>query len=199
MSINSISSANTAPVSSQTVDRKKLEGEQVKDYTDQLQQKYQCLSSGYCKLSPAYIKECALDPKKAAELERNLDVIEKDQIEYPKQVAATGAKFVDGGWTIDSKGEISSWVISERSSEGNTSKSVSLSDQMIRSNQEHLKRIEQKREQAKREEKLEELKREQKRMEEQRLDNQRIRAIDMRKVEYRNMIKKYEKNILEHH
>ena len=90
----------------------KTDNEAVKDYYSYLQNKYDCVKDGKVSISGSYLKECAKDPEKAKELEKNLSYFkegyEKGYQNALNNARSLGAKLIDYSetWSIDNKGNV---------------------------------------------------------------------------------------------
>lgn len=91
---------------------KKPETDSVSDYYSYLQKKYDCVKNGNVAISGSYLKECANNPEKAKELEKNL-AIYKESYKRGYESAKANAKTIGArltnyseSWSIHSTGNI---------------------------------------------------------------------------------------------
>lgn len=91
---------------------KKTETNSVSDYYSYLQKNFDCVKNGNVAISGSYLKECANNPEKAKELEKNL-AIYKESYKRGYESAKANAKTIGArltnyseSWSIDSTGNI---------------------------------------------------------------------------------------------
>lgn len=91
---------------------KKTETDSVSDYYSYLQKNFDCVKNGNVAISGSYLKECANNPEKAKELEKNL-AIYKESYKRGYESAKANAKTIGArltnyseSWSIDSTGNI---------------------------------------------------------------------------------------------
>lgn len=86
--------------------------DKVSDYYSYLQKNFDCVKNGSVAISGSYLKECANNPEKAKELEKNLSFFkegyEKGIKSAQANARAMGIKLVNysESWTIDDTGNI---------------------------------------------------------------------------------------------
>lgn len=86
--------------------------DKVSDYYSYLQKNFDCVKNGSVAISGSYLKECANNPEKAKELEKNLSFFkegyEKGLKSAQANARAMGIKLVNysESWTIDDTGNI---------------------------------------------------------------------------------------------
>lgn len=96
-----------------TAANKTTQKESAADYAEALAKKYDCVKNGSVAISASYLRQCADDPEKAAELEENLslfkDIYEHGYESAKKNAASFGGKVTHYSmtWNVDSKGDIS--------------------------------------------------------------------------------------------
>ena len=95
-----------------TKDTKNTTNDSVSDYYSYLQKNYDCVKNGSVEISGAYLKECAKNPEKAKELEKNLSFFkegyEKGLKNAQANAKAMGMKLVNysESWSIDNTGNV---------------------------------------------------------------------------------------------
>lgn len=94
----------------------KPDEQKIQEYKEKLSQKFGCLTNGYCAVSDKIIREAALNPEKAHELEENLNVLNNYSKNVKEINRSQGMEYVDGGCTIDANGEIHIWEHTRRTS-----------------------------------------------------------------------------------
>ena len=91
---------------------KNTTNDSVSDYYSYLQKNYDCVKNGNVAISGSYLKECAKNPEKAKELEKNLSFFKEGYERGLKSAQANartiGARLVDysESWSIDSTGNV---------------------------------------------------------------------------------------------
>ena len=98
----------------------------VSDYYSYLQKNYDCVKNGSVTISGAYLKECAKNPDKAKELEKNLAFFKEGYERGLKSAKANaktiGARLVNysESWSIDNTGNITMMASATVTSDGST-------------------------------------------------------------------------------
>lgn len=130
----------------------------VANYYSYLSKNYDCVKNGNVAISGSYLKQCANNPDKAKELEKNLAFYKesyKSGYENAKANAqALGARLINysESWSIDSKGNVTVSASTTMTSDAKGWKELK---------EEQEERLKEKREKEKKEEKIKEKKEEQ--------------------------------------